>query len=211
MGWEFPPLPFFPDNPFAKLVPLPLWVLGSFCLWYYLCTVHRFTNTFLWVYESVAKSACSDTNWQKILKLAVCPLSLLILLTLSVHLLRKYRGSFSHKWRITLAMFKSFMYCMSVMAFLACSRIIQNSCSPVPSLGLTAGQLDSLVMYALVWVTKMFLQKPSSLLVPIIAFNSFVKKPFISSFAFLLVYWSKKYKRSLESSTLDSMRVSTAV
>ena len=104
--------------------------------------VHRFTYAFLgidWVWQ----------NWQKSLKLAVCPVTLLILLTLSVHLLRRYRGSLSHNWRIILAVFKSFMYCMPVMAFLACSRTIENSCYPVPSSSLTAGHLDSLAMYAL--------------------------------------------------------------
>ena len=80
----------------------------------------------------------------KLLKLAACPLLLLILPTPSVHLLPRYLGSFFHHWRRTLAVLKSFMECMPVMAFLAWSRAIENSCSPVPSLGFTAGPIPSL-------------------------------------------------------------------
>ena len=131
---------------------------------------------------------------------------LLIWLTFSVHLLQRYLGSFSHNWRRTLVVFKSFMYCIPIMAFLACSRAIKNSCYPVPSLGLTAGQLDSLAMYALAILygsPKCFFK---SRLASLYGYPLFIcRQPFISSFAFLLVYWSKKYKRSLELSTLDSM------
>ena len=178
---------FFPDKPVSKMVPLPLLVLRSLCLWYFsTASIGLLMHSSEWI-GSVAKSACSDTNWQKSLKLAVCPLTLLILLTLSVHLLRGYSGSFSHNWRITLAVFKSFMYYMPVMAFLTCSRTVEHFCNPVPSLGLTAGELDSLAIYVLAVLygsPKCFLK---SRVASLYESSPFIcKQPFISFFAFPL-------------------------
>ena len=93
------------------------------------------------------------------------------------------------------------------MAFLACSRAIENYCSPVLSLGFTAGQPDSFMMHAL--ATSMCLCK--SRLATFYESSLFIcNQPLTSAFAFPLVYWSKKYKHSLGLSTLDSMRTSNA-
>ena len=190
---ESPPTAFFVDRSVAKFVRLPLFGLRSFCLW---CLSTVSTDLLMLSSEQtgyVAKSACWDTNWEKSLKLGTCWLMLLIYFSLSAHLLRRYLGSFSHNWRRTLAAFKSLMYCMPVMAFLACSRAIENSCNPVPSLGLTAGQFDSVANYALAILygsPKCFYKSRLASLYesPLVI----CKQPLISSFAFPLVYWSKK-------------------